>query len=176
MLCSQCKQNEATTHIKRVVNGRAETFHLCPACAQGSGLFESALALPEFGLHLSDLFSGFLGSSVQHSALAPAPRCGFCGSSLHEIAQSGRAGCAQCYDTFYDQLEPTLQRIHGALAHSGKTPEDGNPDLRARREKEQALARLREQIAAAVKEEDYEQAARLRDEIRRLEEGGESHV
>ena len=172
MLCQQCKQRPATTHIKRVVNGHAEEFHLCPDCARESGLFEAGL-MPELGLHLSDLFSGFLGSSVQQNLPMQQARCGFCGSSLPEIVKSGRVGCAQCYETFYPQLEPTLQRIHGSLEHTGKTPEDGNPDLRARREKEQTLADLRAKIAEAIKEENYEEAAKLRDEIRRAEEGGE---
>jgi len=179
MLCQNCNQHQATTHIKRFIGGRAEEFHLCPNCARESGLLGDGPNLfgqsfPDFGFQLSDLFSGFLGSSVkqQPAALAPAARCGMCGASLQEIAKTGRVGCAKCYEAFYAQLEPTLQRIHSSLEHAGKTPEDGNPDLRLRREREQTLAALREQIAQAVKSEEYEEAARLRDEIRRLEEGG----
>jgi protein arginine kinase activator len=173
MLCEQCKQREATTHIRRVLNGVAEEHHLCGACAQAAGLFEGGFGLaPSFGLHLGDLFSGFLGNSA--AALAPAARCEFCGSSMNEIIQSGHVGCAKCYETFYDQLEPTLQRVHGALEHTGKTPA-ADPAAQARKQREQALAALREQIAAAVKVEQYEEAARLRDEIRILEEGGASN-
>ena len=174
MICQHCNTHQATTHIKRVVNGQAEEFHLCQNCARESGLFGGGT--PDFGFQLSDLFSGFLGSSVkqQPAALVPALRCGLCGATLAEIAKSSRVGCAQCYETFHAQLKPTLQRIHGSLEHTGKTPEDGNPQLRARREREQALAELREQIAQAVKDENYEQAAKLRDEIRRMEEGGEA--
>jgi len=174
MLCQNCNANPATTHIKRFVGDRAEEYHLCPGCARASGLLgDGGLGLPDFGFQLSDLFSGFLGSSVkqqQPNTLAPVARCGMCGASLQEIAKTGRVGCAQCYETFYSQLEPTLQRIHGSLEHAGKTPEDGNPQLRQRREREQNLAQLREQIAQAVKSEEYEEAARLRDEIRRIEE------
>ena len=174
MLCEQCKQREATTHIQRVINGHAEQFHLCGACAREAGL--ANLAMPNFGFHLSDLFSGFLGSSLQQAQpqLAPA-RCGFCGSSLREITQSGRAGCAQCYETFQDALEPALQRIHGALEHAGKIPE-ADPAVQGRRQAEQQIARLREEIAAAVREENYEQAAKLRDEVRKLEEGGNDNA
>ena len=171
MLCQHCKQNEATTHIRRVINGAAQEFHLCAVCAKEAGL---PPAVPEFGFQLSDLFSGFLGSSLREQA-RPAPlRCELCGSSLEEITRSGRVGCAQCYETFAEQLQPTLQRIHGALRHTGKVPET-DPVLAQRRQKEQDVARLRGEIAAAVQAEDYEQAARLRDEIRKLEEGGESN-
>ena len=177
MLCQNCNQHPATTHIKRFIGNRAEEYHLCPNCARECGLLNEG-GMPDIGFHLSNLFSGFLGSSVQQqpSALAPVARCAMCGSSLHEIAKSGRVGCAQCYEAFYAQLQPTLQRIHGSLEHAGKTPEDGNPDLRLRREREQSLAQLREQIAQAVKSEEYEEAARLRDEIRKIEEGGAENV
>ena len=173
MLCEQCKQREATTHIQRVINGRAEEFHLCGACAREAG----ANLMPSFGFQLSDLFSGFLGSSLQQAQpqLAAPARCGFCGSSLREITQSGRAGCAQCYETFRNALEPALQRIHGALEHMGKTPE-ADPAVQSRRQAERRIAGLREEIAAAVREEDYERAAKLRDEIRTLEEGGEGNA
>ena len=173
MLCQQCNQREATAHIQRVINGHSEEFHLCPNCARESGL----LGEGDIGFHLSNLFGGFLGSSVQQQpvALAPAARCGMCGASLHEIAKCGRVGCAKCYEAFYRQLEPTLQRIHGSLEHCGSRPEDKNPDLHARQERERLLNSFRERIAAAVKDENYEEAARLRDEIRRMEEGGEGN-
>ena len=172
MLCQHCKQNEATTHIRRVINGAAQEFHLCAACAKEAGV-GAQFAVPEFGFHLSDLFSGFLGSSLREQA-RPAPlRCELCGSSLEEIIRNSRVGCPQCYETFAEQLQPTLQRIHGALRHTGKVPET-DPALAQRRQKEQQIAHLRDKIAAAVQDEDYEQAARLRDEIRTLEEGGES--
>ncbi len=176
MLCEQCRQREATTHIKRVVNGEAEEFHLCTQCAQDTGL-NNAFAMPGFGFGLGDLFSGFLGSSLSGMTQSlPSPvRCEFCGSSLNEIIQSSRVGCARCYETFYEQLQPTLQRIHGALEHTGKAPE-ADPVAARRREKEQEINRLRSEIAAAVQAEDYERAARLRDEIRGIEEGGEDNA
>jgi len=185
MLCQHCKQNEATTHIRRVINGAAQEYHLCAACANEAGIGPSPqqafgfpgapmqFAAPEFGFHLSDLFSGFLGSSLRGQGQSlPAPvRCALCGSSLDEIIRSGRVGCARCYETFAEQLQPTLQRIHGALEHTGKIPET-DPAETERHQKEQKIARLREEITAAVQAEDYEQAAKLRDEIRTMEEGG----
>ena len=174
MLCQHCEKNEATTHIRRVVNGAAEELHLCAACAKEAGIAQ--LAMPEFGFQLSDLFSGFLGSSLRGGQGLPSPvRCELCGSSLDEIIRSSRVGCARCYETFDRQLQPTLQRIHGALGHTGKIPET-DPAMAERRQKEQYIDQLRMQISDAVRAEDYEQAAKLRDEIRTLEEGGENHA
>jgi len=171
MLCQHCNAHPATTHIKRLQGGQLEELYLCADCARDS-------VNPGLGFALSDLFSGFLGHSVkqQPAAQAPIKRCDLCGASLQEIAKSSCVGCAKCYDTFYLQLEPTLQRIHGSLTHTGKTPEDSNPDRKLRREREQTLASLREQITHAIKAEDYEQAATLRDEIRKLEGGDAKHV
>jgi len=171
MLCQHCNEHQATTLIKRMINGRVEELYLCQTCAGES-------VIPNFGFALSDLFSGFLGSSVsqQPGPQSPKKRCELCGASLDEIVKSSQIGCAKCYETFYVQLEPSLQRIHGSLEHAGKTPEDGNPDLRERRAREQTLADLRTQITQAVKNEEYEQAAALRDEIRKLEEGGANHA
>ena len=175
MQCEQCKQREATTHIRRIVNGVGEDLHLCAICAQSAGL--GALAAPGFSLNLGELFSGILGSSAaaQGTAQTPGKRCDFCGSSMREIISSGHTGCAKCYETFYDQLEPTLQRVHGAhqhdmLRHKGKTPA-ADPETQSRLQKEKTLANLRDQITAAVREENYEAAAELRDKIRELEEG-----
>ena len=175
MLCQHCKQNEATTHIRRVVNGAAEEFHLCAACAKEAGLAQ--LAAPEFGFHLSDLFSGFLGSSLrgQGQSLPSPVRCELCGSSLNEIIQSSRVGCARCYETFAEQLQPTLQRIHGALRHTGKAPET-DPTVAERKQRQARIEQLRALIGEAVQSEDYEQAAKLRDEIRTLEEGGSDNA
>ena len=176
MLCQNCKQNEATTHIRRVVNGAAEEFHLCAACAKEAGIGVQ-FAAPEFGIHLSDLFSGFLGSSLRVQGQSqPAPaRCALCGSSLQEIIRSSRVGCGQCYETFSEQLQPTLQRIHGALKHTGKAPE-ADPAVTERKQRQARVESLRGEIGEAVQAEDYEQAARLRDEIRTLEEGGEGNA
>ena len=176
MICQHCKQNEATTHIRRVVNGAAEEFHLCAACAKEAGL-PGQLAAPEFGIHLSDLFSGFLGSSLrgQGQSLPSPVRCELCGSSLNEIIQNSRVGCARCYETFAGQLQPTLQRIHGALRHTGKAPE-ADPAVAERKQRQARIEQLRALIGEAVQSEDYEQAAKLRDEIRMLEERGSDNA
>jgi protein arginine kinase activator len=176
MLCEQCKQREANTHIRRVINGEAEEHYLCAECARETGAMPTLPHLGDFGFHLGDLFSSFLGDSFGSQlpqALPPGERCPFCGSSLAEIARDGRVGCATCYETFYDQLKPTLQRIHGGLQHSGKAPAS-DPAAERENQRRAAVERLRENIAAAVQAEKYEEAAKLRDEIRALEEGGEA--
>ncbi|HRT82669.1 MAG TPA: UvrB/UvrC motif-containing protein, partial [Oscillospiraceae bacterium] len=92
-------------------------------------------------------------------------RCPKCGSSFEDIAKSGKIGCAECYNTFYEKLLPTRQRIHGRIRHSGKVSEAACEENK----KQSELEKLRCRLNAAVEEQNYEEAAVLRDKIRELE-------
>ncbi len=160
MLCQNCKKNEATTHIKRIINGAAQEYHLCRTCAENLGY-----SVP-FASPFSDLFGAFLGD-VPVSRLSNAVlRCETCGCTFEDIVNSGRVGCADCYRLFYDKLLPSVQRIHGKTRHTGKKP-GGN---RAGRRSASQLAEAKEQLKQAVAQQDFERAAALRDEIRQWEE------
>jgi protein arginine kinase activator len=86
---------------------------------------------------------------------------------MKTIAESGKAGCAQCYVTFPDLFNPLIRRIHGDASHNGKVPASAGTELRSRR----ALEQLRTAMNEAVKLQNYEEAAVLRDRIRELEGG-----
>ena len=172
MLCQHCGKREATTHIKRVVNGETSESHLCAECASSMGYTD---VFSGWGMSLGDLLGGFLGESTQPSgALSPALRCRKCGSSWQDIVRDGKVGCADCYRTFYDRLLPTLQRIHGRIQHTGKTSgsakqPEAQPEKSEAQLREEKIAALRAQMDEAVAAQDFEQAAKLRDEIRSLE-------
>ena len=96
-----------------------------------------------------------------------ATRCPFCNKSFEEIAKDGKMGCAECYTAFYDKLLPSLQRIHGKGTHMGKRPNSNN-DSRNK------LEMLKEQLENAVREQNFEAAVKIRDEINSiLMAGGE---
>ena len=165
MLCEKCKAREATTHIRRVVNGVATERHLCAACAAKSGV--SPLQSP-FSLGLGNLLGSVFGESGQIAAPEKENevRCTGCGATFRDLARTGQAGCAKCYDTFYDQLLPSLQRIHGRTRHAGKLPSSAGARAKTLRE----IDELQKELSAAVEKQEYEQAARIRDEIKRLQE------
>ena len=172
MLCQNCGKREATTHIKRVVNGETSENHLCAECAASLGYAD---VFGGFGLSFGDLLGGFLSDTTAPQAqLASGSRCGKCGSSWNDIVRAGKVGCADCYRTFYDRLVPTLQRIHGRIRHTGKisgsagthAPVQAKSEEELRDEKiEQLKAKMNEAVAA----QDFEQAAKLRDEIRGMQ-------
>ena len=172
MLCQNCGKNEATTHIKQIINGDMAESHLCRDCASHLGYSDM---FSGFGLNLSELFGGFLGDVKPATASPSAPVCPKCGSSFNEIVRSGRVGCADCYRTFYDKLLPSIQRIHGKIKHSGKTVTASEtisqPSVETKAEK---IEKLKLQMNQAVEKQEFEAAAKIRDEIKALE-GGEGN-
>lgn len=162
MLCQNCGKHEATTHIKRIVNGAATEAHLCADCARSLG-YQNAFS--DFGFGFSDMLSSFF-EPVGIGALSNSVlRCEKCGCSFNDIVKSGKIGCADCYETFYDKLMPSIERIHGRTRHEGKIA-NGSPVQK----KNSRLEELKEQLQSAVDLQDYETAAKLRDEIKALEQ------
>ncbi len=169
MLCQNCGKNEATTHVKRIVNGDTTETHLCSECAQHLGYGD---IFSGFGLNLDDFFGGFLGDTVQKTALPAEQKCPECGSSFNDIVSSGRLGCGECYRTFYDKLLPSIQRIHGRIQHSGKripTAEETSKKV-DEYTLENRIEDLKSQLSRAVENQEFERAAVLRDEIKKLSE------
>jgi protein arginine kinase activator len=85
-----------------------------------------------------------------------------CGNSFRDIAESGRFGCAECYETFYDKVLPSIERIHGQTKHVGKRANKENKDTHYITDTED----LKQQLDKAVEEQNYELAAELRDKIK----------
>ena len=162
MLCEICGQREATFHFKEVINGQVRELHLCEVCAREKGLLEESFFMPDFSL--SNLMTGL--SSLEVPFLKEkVERCPNCSLTYEEIRKKGKIGCSSCYHTFREYLIPLLERIHGKSYHSGKVPtrkEMGD-------EKSKQIYRLRRELDKAIKEERYEEAAKIRDEIRKLE-------
>ncbi len=157
MLCQSCGKRQATTHIKTIVNGELKEYDLCPECASkmGYGSF--------FGFDLDKLFGSFMDGFS--GAAKARKRCQCCGSSFEDIAKSGKVGCANCYDVFYEELLPSVQRIHGRTSHTGKLAHSAGTQVKIRNE----LAKLRAELERAVKAQEFEKAAELRDQIKELE-------
>ena len=167
MLCQNCGKNEATTHIKQIINGDMAESHLCSDCASHLGYTDM---FSGFGLNLSELFGGFLGDMMPSLTTGKTQRCAKCGTSFEEIVRDGRVGCADCYTTFYDRLLPSIQRIHGKAKHSGKKPVEAvRQDVKPKEKtKQEIIADLEKDMQKAVNEQNFEQAAIIRDEIKKL--------
>lgn len=166
ILCELCKQQPSTLHLTEITNGVKKEMHFCAKCANQKGVtFQSHFSLPDF-----------LGSNEPEPAPAaaksakkvPAATCPHCGITYAQFRQAGRLGCPEDYTVFRKMLIPFIERIHGSTQHAGKIPARaaGSADTEAARE----IAGLRKALSDAVEREAYEDAARIRDQIRQVEE------
>lgn len=174
MLCQHCNQKEATTHIKKNINGKREEMHLCSECAKELGVMDE-FKMPAMNDLFGNSFLGnFLGAGVAAmNSLAGVDRCQTCGSSFNDIVKSGHIGCSDCYDRFEDKLEPSIRKIHGKTKHIGKYVSYEDTGEKAQQKpKESELDSLKSQLSQAIKEQRFEDAAVLRDKINEIEEKG----
>lgn len=112
----------------------------------------------------SDFFDGFDIFSTMPT-YKPETRCPVCGRSFSDFQKIGKLGCAACYEVFKYPLSSTLKQIHQNPIHKGKIPSHGNIKLK----KQRLLDDLKQQLSKAVRNEDYETAARLHKEIKKME-------
>ncbi len=165
MLCQNCGKYEATTHIKQVVNGEYTQAHLCSSCASKLGYGDM---FSDFGMDFGNLFGSLFSTDSKHLAAKEVRRCPTCGMSFEEIAKSGRIGCADCYDKFYELLLPSIRRIHGKTQHNGKIAQQSSESSEP--SKEEILDGLNEEMKKAIEEQNFELAAEIRDKIKSLNE------
>jgi protein arginine kinase activator len=160
--CQGCGEAVARNHYKKWENNRETELFLCDACAEKRGLavtggtdkIDLAQSLNVMLHDMEGLSDGAVGN-VQ------CTRCGLLYSTFRE---TGRLGCAHCYSAFEQQLRPLLRRVHGAVQHVGKTPAIDDAHAARRRQ----LRELQERMQRAVARDAFEEAARLRDQIRAL--------
>ena len=160
MLCQKCGKNVATTHIKTVINSKVTEQNLCGYCAAKYGY--SALSSSS----ITGLLSSMLGQTLKDKNTIDQRNCSCCGSTFANIAETGKVGCAECYKVFEGELLPYLKRIHGSVNHTGKTP--GSKELVVTEVKD-SVSELKIKLAELVASEKYEEAAIVRDEIKKLE-------
>ncbi len=161
MLCQKCGQNTATTHIKTVINGTVSELNLCGYCAAKEGYTGFSKG------SISNMLASMLGQTMQTGAKIPEKSCRCCGMSFSQIAESGKVGCSNCYKEFKNELTPYLKRIHGSVKHNGKIP--GSKNLVVVNE-ENKIDALKAKLAELVAAEKYEEAAVIRDKIKKEEE------
>ena len=161
MLCDICAKNQATVHLTEIIDEQMNELHLCEECArQKSTQMES-----QFGL--SDLLAGLseFGKTGKKEAETIEVKCPNCGLTYEDFRKLGRLGCSECYVAFRKYLTPLLKRIHGSSQHVGKTPVKVGRLLK----KKIDLQELRNRLQKAVEEERFEEAAKLRDQIKESE-------
>jgi protein arginine kinase activator len=163
MKCDSCGERDATIEYREMREGETTTYHLCKECAKEKGL-EAPPPKADYSIS-SILVSMVEGSGSPDKKEAKEHRCPQCGLSYAEFARDGKLGCAGCYPAFRVQLEPLLRRVHGATSHVGKTIRAASETSKTKRE----IRKLERALKQAIDNEAFEDAAGIRDKIRRLE-------
>jgi protein arginine kinase activator len=174
MTCTICKTNEANIHIQEIVDGAQTSLHLCGDCAEQHDLHPDSLngfALADFLTKCEELSSGPAPDSPTSAPPKRLPTaCGECGLTVTAFRKHGRLGCPACYDVFLEPLlVAVLPSLHRGLEHCGKVLGEDAAAPSGERGEAAPLrtdpAMLRRQLDVALKDEDYERAAELRDRI-----------
>lgn len=158
---------DATFHITELTSGSPQELHLCEQCARdylAQSDQESPAAAP------NSLAEGLLntlpiGKTTEELQQLDKRTCPMCGITFAQFRSQGRLGCPNDYSFFEKELEPLLLNIHGETSHVGRRPSRGAGSA----DRQTELIRLRKELKAAIGEEDYERASKIRDEIRRIE-------
>lgn len=160
MLCQNCNRNDATTHLKRIINGEAAEVHLCSSCALSLGVSDAVSAFSSFG----EISGSILASNNTVRISNKTLRCDTCGFAFEDIMRTGMIGCPECYRVFSRRLRPAITKIHGRATYLGKVPVGINEEIK----RDTAVNELKERLNKAIDEQNFELAAVLRDEIKKL--------
>ena len=172
MTCDNCHERESTVHFQQIVNGQSTEINLCDKCAQDKGMISFAMDKPSF---FGNLLSGFMEANkepdVGDKGVKVTCQCGWTSGDLRK---SGFLGCPLCYYTFKKSLTPILRRIHGGNRHIGKVPKKIPIKQKVNKKVTKVfdpseLTELKNKLSAAINEERYEDAAKARDKIIKVE-------
>lgn len=178
VFCQKCQKEAAIVHVTEISKegGKLE-LHLCEECAKDQGV--PALQSPSVFALFKELMEKT--NTVSRTRDRQCPQCGM---SFGEFKAKGRFGCAHDYEVFLSRVIPLLERIHGASEHVGEadaaaaketapqvaaTAAAASAAAPAPQQTASELKRLRRDLQRVIKNEEYEEAARIRDRIQSLE-------
>jgi len=171
MLCDNCNKNPATVHLTEIVDSQMNELHLCEECArQKSTQMESQFGLSELLAGLAEFGKPAGGKEKEQQVNLKCPVCGLTYADFKKI---GRLGCGNCYEAFKKYLAVLLKRIHGSSQHVGKSPFKKTASLTmpvGSKTKPSGLEDLKIKLQRAIESEAFEEAAKIRDQIKALED------
>lgn len=176
MKCQNCGENEANIYYTQIINGVKKEINVCEKCAKQLGLSQMDYSMP---IDFSSFFGDFLfedNSDVLRDYLPKQTKCNECGMTLEEFAEIGKFGCANCYEVFHNQIDQLLKNIYGTDAHIGRKIITNSNQEKVEKAKAKTNLKgeenikLKQELKQAIKVENYEEAAIIRDKIKKLEE------
>ena len=182
MKCENCGKNNANVKYTQIINGEKKQMFLCEECSQKLGINDLHFNMPiNFTSFLADFFNDMNDISLMPSLdNVNTIKCKKCGLTWDDFLHTGKFGCSNCYDDFELRIDPILRSMQGATNHIGRLGEvrQGNEvkqnlDDKIQKEENEnvrKIEKLKNDLKQAIKEERYEDAAKIRDEIKKEEE------
>ena len=169
MKCQFCQINQSTVHVSEIENwvafgsveNKVVTKHLCEMCAQ-----QQDLPFTQAGSKASTKLWKLMNLTAKVEVKTTVLSCVRCGMTQMDLRKKGRVGCPHCYEVFQADLDNMLERIHGATEHTGRVPGIESSSELDRRER---IGELKNRLENAIREEQFEVAADLRDQLADLE-------
>ena len=156
-LCDECGINPANIHLTQIMQNTTQVSHLCEECARKKGISVS--------ISSDDAPEGV----SRKSEPVIDKTCSRCGCTYEQFRKKGWLGCPECYTAFEQEIDTLLMQMHGSLIHKGKryrTPGQSPQALTVE------IRRLRHELAVAIRNEEFEQAATIRDAIHSIKQMG----
>lgn len=187
MLCQNCGKNEANIRYTQIINGVKKEVALCSECAAKLGLENMDIPI-NFNSFLGDFFNDFAEREFLPNLKTEEVRCKNCNMSYDDFINTGMFGCSKCYDTFSSPIDSLLKNLHGTAKHIGRGPKETNKEsdkktnlsseieekckvenkVKSDEENKDNKTKLEQELAKAIKEERYEDAAKIRDELKEM--------
>ena len=160
MTCQLCKEREATVHLTQIIENEMKKVDICDQCAKEKQLHDpTTFSLADLLLGLGTGKEADVDEAAEGKTEVKCPNCGFTQS---DFKKSARLGCSECYEVFSEALTALLKGMHKGTQHRGKVP----PRARRVVALDTAVARLEKELKEAIAAENFEAAAKIRDEIR----------
>ena len=193
MLCDKCKKNEANVKYTEIINGEKKEMMLCEKCSHELGLDNVSFNMP---IDFSSFFGGLLEDEMYNEQefmplfqKVKELKCDNCNMTYDEFVNQGKFGCEECYNVFSNKIDTLLNRLHGSNRYLGrkalnsserntnihdkgkeiKETNTNKSDDKKIDSNDNKVQKLQDDLKKAILDERYEDAAKIRDEIQKIE-------
>jgi protein arginine kinase activator len=167
MICERCHKRLATVYLNKTINGEKKEIHLCSKCAMEvkDNYYSNDFSFESLLSSLLNINANTKNGSYNENNV---PRCNKCGMTYTEFRKKGKFGCSNCYHSFSNLINPVIKSVHGSNLHVGKIPNRSGGKIILKKQ----IQLLEVKLKNAITNEEYEQAAKIRDTIRELKKEG----
>lgn len=186
MLCENCGKNYANVRYTQIINGVKKEISVCEECSKKLGIDHLNFDIPiDFSSYLGEFFGEYSNTNILPIIKKEKQlKCPNCETTFEEFINNGKFGCQECYSTFQEEIDALLKEIHGANRHVGrlgkikenikmnkeeKAETEQDNKIKNETKQEDKITKLKRELKQAINEERYEEAAKIRDEIKKLE-------